>query len=74
MSNVAFDYSKLKGRIVEKFGTNIEFASAMGWSTVTNSKKMTCAVMWQQDEIMKAAELLAIKPTEIKDYFFTLKV
>ncbi len=74
MADVLFDYSKLRGRIVEKFGTNKEFAAAMGWSNATNSKKLTCVVMWTQDEIVKATDLLELRPADIKDYFFTQKV
>lgn len=29
---MAFDYSKLKGRIIEKYGTQAAFAKAMGTS------------------------------------------
>lgn len=71
---MTFDYSKLKGRIVEKFGNNSEFAAAMGWSLVTNSKKLSNKVMWQQDEILKAIELLSLKITDIIIYFFTKEV
>ena len=65
-----FDYSRLKGRIIEKFGNYGEFASAMGWSLATNGKKLSCKVMWQQDDIMKAINLLGLKISDIPDYFF----
>lgn len=67
---MVFDYSKLKGRIIEKFGNNSEFAVAMGWSLATNGKKLSCKVMWQQDEIVKAVELLGLKISDIPEYFF----
>jgi len=69
---MAFDYSKLKGRIVEKFGNNTNFAEAMGWSLSTNGKKLSNTVMWQQDEIVKAVKLLDLKLADILAYFFTL--
>lgn len=71
---MAFDYSKLKGRIVEKFGNYGEFATAMGWSLATNGKKLSNKVMWQQDEIIKAIELLMLKISDIAEYFFTREV
>ena len=35
-----FDYSKLRGKIKEVFGTQAKFAKAMGMSTVTLSAKL----------------------------------
>ena len=35
-----YDYSKLKGRIVEKNGIYSNFGDAMGWSPVTRTKKL----------------------------------
>ena len=37
---MCYDYSKLAGRIVEKFGTQYNFAIAMGLSERTISLKM----------------------------------
>ncbi|WP_243100261.1 MULTISPECIES: DUF739 family protein [Lachnospiraceae] len=37
---MAFDYNKLRGRIVEIFNTQSNFASAMGWSERILSLKM----------------------------------
>ena len=37
---MAFDYSKLRGKIIELFGTQACFAAAMGWSERTLSLKM----------------------------------
>ena len=38
---MCFDYSKLRGRIIEKFGNQSKFAVAMGWSERTMSLKIT---------------------------------
>ena len=35
-------YAKLKGRIVEKYGSQREFAKAIGISEVAMSRKMNC--------------------------------
>ena len=68
------DYNKLRGKIVEKYRTQSNFAKAMGFSERTLSLKMNNEVDWKQTEILKAAELLDIVKEEINNYFFTYKV
>ena len=67
-----YNYSKLLGRIVEKVGTQSEFANAMGLSERTVSLKLNGKVGWKQREIAKACDVLAIEVNEISEYFFTL--
>ena len=69
-----FDYSKLDGRIVEKFKTRGKFANALAISERSLSLKMNGKVAWTQPEIYKSCELLNIKDDEIKTYFFSIKV
>lgn len=69
-----YDYSKLQGRIVEKFGSNYNFAIKMELSERTISFKLNNKVGFKQNEITKACELLNIPSSRIKDYFFTKKV
>lgn len=69
-----YNLNKLKGRIIEKFGTQGNFAKAMKMSERTLSLKLDNQVDWKQSEIVKACELLEIPKEEIADYFFTLKV
>lgn len=71
---MAFDYSKLRGKIKEVFGTQSKFAKAMGLSSVSLSAKLNNTVMFTQDEINKACELLHIPIEFIPVYFFTEKV
>lgn len=71
---MAFDYSKLRGRIVEKYSSQIEFAKALGWSERTLSLKMNGKVAWKQTDICNAIELLELSKDDIQDYFFKLKV
>jgi hypothetical protein len=71
---LSYDYRKLRGRIVEKYGTLKDFASDMGWSERTLSLKMNCKVFWKQPEITKAAALLEISSDRVVDYFFTQNV
>lgn len=71
---MAYDYGKLRGRIIEKYGTLKDFAVDMKWSDRTLSLKMNCKVFWKQPEIMKAANLLEIPFCEVMDYFFSQNV
>lgn len=74
MTEVKFDYSKLKGRIREIFDTQSAFADAMGISAITLSAKLNNKFQWKSSEIDKACELLKIAKEEIPIYFFTPKV
>lgn len=71
---MVFDYSKLKGRIVEKYSNQIEFAKAMNWSEKTLSKKLNGKVAWKQTDICRAIKLLELSEDDIPEYFFTIKV
>lgn len=68
---MAYDYRRLRGRIIEKYGTLKVFASEMGWSERTLSLKMNCKVYWKQPEITRASELLNISSDEVTEYFFS---
>ena len=65
MSN---DYSKLLGKITEKF------ASALGISERSVSLKLNNKISWKDSEIAKAIEVLEIDPENIPAYFFKYKV
>lgn len=71
---MSYDYSKLCGRIVEKYGTQAKFADAMNLSERSISLKLNGKVGWKQSEITMACKVLDILLTEISTYFFTLKV
>ena len=71
---MAFSYDKLRGRIVEKYGSQTRFANALGVSTKTLSFKMNNRIYFSQAEIKKAADLLDINLKDIDTYFFTLNV
>ena len=67
---MAFDYSKLRGRIVEKYGSQMSFAKAMDISEKnTFSKKCLEKRTWKQPEIRLAIKLLGLSDDDIKDYF-----
>lgn len=71
---MAFDYSKLRGRIIEIFGSQGAFAVAMDWSERTTSLKMSGKRAWKQPEICKAIKLLQLSEKDIQEFFFTIKV
>ena len=71
---MAFDYSKLRGRIVEKFDTQGAFAKAIGLSQRSLSLKLQGKLFFRQDEIERAINLLCIKSEDIDKYFFAQNV
>ena len=71
---IPFDYRKLKGRIVEKCGTQYEFARKMGMSERTLYLRMQGKQSWKQADILKAIEILDLDVTDVQDYFFAVQV
>ena len=71
---MVFDFSRLRGRIVEKYGTCDNFAAAAGHSKVWLSSRLNNTVQWRAAEMRAAAELLGIPFEEIPAYFLTPKV
>ncbi len=72
--SIPFNYSKLRGRIVEKCGTQQEFAKTMGMSERTVSLKMQGKIPWKQTDIMKALDVLDLDASDVQDYFFAVEV
>lgn len=71
-----YDYSKLRGRIIEKLGNCKKFADALGISDTALYNKLNNKTPFNQDEIVIAIspEVLDIDKTEVCNYFFTQKV
>ena len=69
-----FDFSKLLGRIVEKYGTRSAFAEVWGVNDSYLSNRLNNKVNFDSKDIHKCCLLLDIQPIEIPVYFFTLKV
>lgn len=69
---MAFNYNKLIGRIIEKFGTRKAFAKACGFSEETISKKLSGKMAITTNDIVNwsSKDLLDIDRQEIPDYFF----
>ena len=70
---MAFDFRKLRGLIIEKYGSCYRFAAAMGRSKVWLSSRLNNVVPWRPEEIREAVALLDIAPEEIHLYFLTQK-
>jgi len=73
---MAFNYSKLQGRIVEKFGTRAAFAAAIGLTSSALSDRLNNKTPFKATEIATIclASVLDIPDKDIPEYFFTLKV
>ena len=74
MERITFDYSKLAGRIKEKYGSQKAFSDALGVSEASLSNKMTGTYYFSQAEIEKSIRLLDLEPGSVSDYFFTQRV
>ncbi len=71
---MAYEYSALLGKIVEKVGTQGELARLIGLSERSLSLKLNNKLGWKQEEIRKVAEVLGIESEDIAYYFFKEKV
>lgn len=65
-----FNYSKLKGRIIEKYGSMTNFSEELGISKQALSRKMNGNIRVSRDDVLKWCELLEIDQAEIGIYFF----
>lgn len=65
-----YSYNKLRGRIVELFGTQANFANALETSTQVVSEKLNCKKGFSQKDIEKWSKLLEIEVLEYGLYFF----
>lgn len=64
-------YNKLRGKIVEHYGSQANFATTIGISTNALSNKMTGKAGISQDDMERWSELLGIDRKLIWEYFFT---
>lgn len=65
-----FKYAKLRGKIVEKYGTQERFASAIGLSNTTVTKKLTGNVQFTQTDIIKWSAALGIALKDVGAFYF----
>lgn len=71
---LAFSYDKLKGKIKEVFGTQENFAIALGIARTSLYSKLNNNTEFTQSEMLRSLELLHLEKGDIDLYFFTPKV
>lgn len=69
-----YDTSKLRGRIIEKYGSQKAFAEASGSSISFISQYLNGKTYLDQQTMDRWIKVLEIPETEIDAYFFTRKV
>lgn len=69
-----FDYSRLRGKIREVFGTEAAFATALEMGRVSLSRRLNNDLEFSAPEILKSCSLLRISSADIPQYFFIKKV
>lgn len=69
-----FETNKLRGRIIEVFGSQSNFAKAVNRPISFVSMYLNGHKNLDQQSIFKWAKALSIPAGEIDDYFFKLKV
>jgi hypothetical protein len=67
---IDYKYNKLRGRIVEKYGSQKMFAKAFGIAENSMCLKLTGKTQFTQEDIEKAAKLLDIDRRDYGNYFF----
>lgn len=71
---MAFDNSKLRGKIKELFGTELNFCKKMGIAGSTLSAKLNNKSEFSRSEMLKISELLNLKDEEVQAIFFSKTV
>ena len=66
---MSFNYSKLRGRIYEKYTTMSRFAEALGKSKQTVGLKVNGDVKFSQEDIVTWSKLLDIPPEQYGLFF-----
>ena len=76
--SVAFDFSKLRGRIVERFGSSLALCQSqkIDLTPAALSERLNNHTPFKAPEIIAlcAPDVLDIPAAEINDYFFTMEV
>lgn len=74
MKRIEYDYSKLRGRIVEKYGSQRAYAAAKGITATKLNRKLQNVIRFMPKDIEELRVDLDIDVDEIGAYFFTRKV
>ena len=70
---MVFSYNKLRGAIREKYGTQDNFAKALGMARATLNLKLSNTTEFTQSEILTVSKLLGAE-NNFDEYFFCLDV
>ena len=68
---MAFKFNKLKGKIVEVFGSQADFSKRIKLSEQSITAKLAGRSRFSQDDIITWCEALDIDQNDIGLYFFT---
>ena len=68
-----YDYSKLRGRIVEKFGTYTAFFKRLDITPMQGSKKLNGKAGFSQDDMVTWGNLLELDLSDIGPFFCAKK-
>ena len=74
MKEIIFDYSKLRGRIKERYENEANFSKVLDASPSSLSAKLNNKAYFNPGDILKILEVLEIPDEEVKVYFFNRKV
>lgn len=74
MRKIEYDYSKLLGRIKEKYGTRKNLVDKITISLTSLNLRLNNQLEFTQQDIRELCEALDILEEEISIYFFTEKV
>lgn len=66
-----YKYRKLRGRIIEKYGSQEKFSEAINLSKNSLSLKLNGKTGFSQADMIKWSRLLDIDISEYGEYFFT---
>lgn len=69
-----YSYDRLRGRIIEKYGTQEKFAEKLGLSSNSMSKKMNGKTGFSQKDIVEWSKLLDIKKQSTVNIFLLKKL
>lgn len=70
---MSFAYNKLRGRIIEIYGSQSEFSKKIGQSEQSITAKLSGRSSFTQGNIITWSEALDIDQSDIGSYFFTQK-
>lgn len=68
------NYRKLRGKIIEKFGTIGKFCERIGRTKVSVSNKLNGKTGFSQREILAWCDILDIDHKDIGDFFYDISL